>query len=81
MQPLRWTVAVRRADLTAMPGFRYNKLAPVSQVILSGSVSEGQCVRIFTGAPMPEGADLVIVQENVSQEDAGTVSFIPHSRH
>jgi molybdopterin molybdotransferase len=30
-----------------------------------GKVAKGQCVRIFTGAPMPKGADAVVIQENV----------------
>ncbi len=32
----------------------------------SGSVAAGQCVRIMTGAKMPQGADTVIMQENVT---------------
>ena len=31
----------------------------------NGKVSRGTCVRIFTGAPMPKGADTVVIQENV----------------
>ncbi len=31
-----------------------------------GTVSQGECVRIMTGAVIPEGADSVIMQENVS---------------
>jgi len=30
----------------------------------SGKVGAGECVRIFTGAPVPEGADTVFIQEN-----------------
>jgi molybdopterin molybdotransferase len=30
-----------------------------------GTVKRGSCVRIFTGAPMPKGADSVVIQENV----------------
>lgn len=30
-----------------------------------GRISRGQCVRIFTGAPVPKGADAVVIQENV----------------
>ena len=72
--------AVRRADLDSDAGFSLQQIGTsFAGHPFSGSVSEGQCVRIFTGAPMPEDADLVIVQENVTQEDAGTVSFIPHS--
>jgi len=32
----------------------------------AGSVAAGQCVRIMTGAMMPQGADTVIMQEDVS---------------
>jgi len=32
-----------------------------------GFVSSGQAVRIFTGAPIPDGADTVIVQEDVER--------------
>jgi len=31
-----------------------------------GQVYSGQCVRIFTGAPMPKGADAVVMQEQTS---------------
>jgi len=31
-----------------------------------GTVESGQCIRIFTGAPMPEGADAVIIQEHAN---------------
>jgi molybdopterin molybdotransferase len=30
-----------------------------------GRIARGQCVRIFTGAPVPKGADAVVIQENV----------------
>lgn len=30
----------------------------------SGSVNEGDCIRIYTGAIMPEGADTVVIQEH-----------------
>lgn len=33
-----------------------------------GTVSMGQTVRIFTGAPVPKGADRVIIQENVTSD-------------
>jgi len=35
-------------------------------VPFAGSVTAGQCVRIMTGAKMPQGADTVIMQEHVS---------------
>jgi molybdopterin molybdotransferase len=33
-----------------------------------GSLRAGEAVRIFTGAPLPEGADHVIIQEDVERE-------------
>lgn len=33
----------------------------------TGHVGPGQAARIFTGAPMPEGADFVIIQEDISR--------------
>lgn len=34
----------------------------------AGEVGAGEAVRIFTGAPMPEGADTVLIQENATRE-------------
>ncbi|MFL7011209.1 bifunctional molybdopterin-guanine dinucleotide biosynthesis adaptor protein MobB/molybdopterin molybdotransferase MoeA [Enterovibrio norvegicus] len=38
------------------------------------TLTAGECVRIMTGAPVPEGADTVIMREQAS-DDNGTVSF------
>lgn len=37
------------------------------------AVRSGHAVRIFTGAPMPDGADTVFMQEDVRIDDAGRV--------
>lgn len=42
-----------------------------------GAVSAGECVRIFTGAPMPQGADRVIMQEVVRRE--GDLAIFDHA--
>src|SRR5687768_2784208 len=57
--------AVRAAEV--VPG-RPLKLAGTSQAgaRFVGMMEHGQCVRIFTGAPMPIGADAVIMQEEAS---------------
>jgi molybdopterin molybdotransferase len=39
----------------------------------SQAIQPGQAVRIFTGAPMPEGADTVFMQEDVRVDDDGKV--------
>lgn len=33
----------------------------------TGTLNAGQAVRIFTGAPVPEGADFVVIQEDVTR--------------
>ncbi len=38
------------------------------------TVGPGEAVRIFTGAPLPAGADAVIMQEDVTREDAMIVA-------
>ena len=45
----------------------------------SGEVAAGQCVRIFTGAKVPTGADQVLLQEEVQAIDGATVQFKPHT--
>ena len=39
-----------------------------------GSLKAGQCVRIFTGAVVPDGADTVVIQEQV-KADGKTIAF------
>ena len=41
----------------------------------SNPVAAGQTTRIFTGAPMPQGTDHVLIQENVRAED-GKITLI-----
>lgn len=64
--------ALRLSDLSG-------QALPVSQRIQAGTaptpLEPGTCARIFTGAPLPEGADTVEMQENVELDDAGRVHF------
>lgn len=39
----------------------------------AGRVEAGQAVRIFTGAPVPQGADTVIIQEDVERLEDGRI--------
>ena len=74
----RSTIDVPQSDNSAMDGYALNTedLAatgetelPVLQRVAAGQVAEpllpGTAARIFTGAPIPAGADLVIMQEQV----------------
>jgi molybdopterin molybdotransferase len=60
--------AVRGGDLTSFPV----ALKIVSESFpgtgWSGNVEAGTCVRIFTGAPLPAGADRVVIQEQVRRD-------------
>jgi len=55
--------ALRSAD-AAEPGARLRLIGESrAGVGFSGTVETGQCVRIFTGAPLPRGANTVAMQE------------------
>src|ERR1700740_2604697 len=80
-----------RADVSAMDGYavRQADLAqfPVTLKIAGESfpgvgwpnaLEPGCCVRIFTGAPLPEGADRVLIQEHVRRDgDSMTIEEAP----
>ncbi len=74
-------------DNSAMDGFAINTSAlkemgnkfPISQTITAGKTATplkyGTAARIFTGAPIPKGADAVVLQEN-TLFDQETVSIL-----
>ena len=43
-----------------------------------GQITQGQAVRIFTGAPVPQGATRVIIQEDVTADDP-TITVKPNA--
>ncbi len=68
--------AVRNSDL---PGDG-ERAIPLHGRIAAGAsayapLEPGSAMRIFTGAPMPEGADTVFMQEDVRRDDAGRLVF------
>ncbi len=68
--------AVRAADLGAGPlreaGRSYAGHGH------AGTVQPGECVRIMTGAPVPRGADTVVMLEDTQVDDAGVhVRLVP----
>src|SRR5262249_31774999 len=56
--------AVRACDVARLPV----KLKQIGESTaghgFSGSVAAGKTVRIFTGAPVPEGCDTILIQEH-----------------
>jgi molybdopterin molybdotransferase len=73
------------ADLSAMDGYAICGGGPWQRVGESragapfpGTLAPGQCVRISTGAHVPQGADRVLLQEDaVLSEDRVTASDVP----
>ena len=57
--------AVRDADVAPGATFQIAGTAAAGSA-WDGTVTSGQAVRIFTGAPIPDGADRVVIQEDVS---------------
>jgi molybdopterin molybdotransferase len=65
--------AVRAADLASVPATLKLTGESAAGKRFEGTVGAGEAVRIFTGAPVPEGADAILIQENAETPDATTV--------
>ena len=58
---------------SVMDGYAVAGDAPTYRIVgeaaaghrFEGTLSQGDCVRIFTGAPLPDGSDRVVIQEDV----------------
>jgi len=77
-EPVTATLDVPPFDNSAMDGYALRamdagKRLPVSQRIAAGSTARplavGTCARIFTGGQIPPGADCVVMQERVAEEN------------
>jgi molybdopterin molybdotransferase len=67
--------ALNSADLPAEDEIRLEVIGTAAAGRpFAGEVGAGQCARIMTGAPMPAGADTVVMQENVTR-DGDTVTL------
>jgi molybdopterin molybdotransferase len=66
--------AVRDADLAALPARLriVGESSPGRRWV--GTLEASQCLRIFTGSPVPPGVDRIVIQENVRRE--GMVAII-----
>ncbi|WP_132257351.1 gephyrin-like molybdotransferase Glp [Methylobacterium segetis] len=60
--------AVRGADLAGIPARLRLVGTSAAGHGYAGRVGPGEAVRIFTGAPVPEGADAILIQENAEAE-------------
>jgi molybdopterin molybdotransferase len=60
--------AVRAEDVAALPArLRLIGEAAAGHPFM-GAVQPGETVRIFTGAPLPEGSDAIVIQEHAGRE-------------
>jgi molybdopterin molybdotransferase len=81
---MKFLIDVPAHDSSAMDGYALHAadLFPKGETVmrvrgraaagrpLSRAVARGEAARIFTGAPMPAGADTVVIQENCCREGA-----------
>jgi molybdopterin molybdotransferase len=65
--------AVRDADLAALPAALTVIGESFAGTGFDGPIGAGDCVRIFTGAPVPPGADRIVIQENVQRGDRSAI--------
>jgi molybdopterin molybdotransferase len=56
--------AVRAADIASLPARLKRIGESAAGHGFAGNVGAGETVRIFTGAPVPQGADSILIQEN-----------------
>lgn len=62
--------AVRAADVSTLPATLRVIGESAAGRGFRGAVAPGEAVRIFTGAPVPAGADAIVIQENVTRAGA-----------
>jgi molybdopterin molybdotransferase len=65
--------AVRAADVATVPArLRVVGAAPAGGAY-AGTLGAGEAVRIFTGAPVPAGADCIVIQEDTTRDGDAVV--------
>jgi molybdopterin molybdotransferase len=75
--------AVRAIDVTSLPA----RLKVVGEAAaghaLATRIGPGEAARIFTGAPLPDGADAIVIQENTTRDGdrVSVVSGEPDAEH
>jgi len=60
--------AVRGADVAAAGAVLHEIAQVPAGASFDGTVGPGECVRIFTGAPLPAGTDTIVIQEDTVRD-------------
>lgn len=66
--------AIRRQELDACDTFSVSQRIPAGS--LASALAPNTIARIFTGAPMPEGADTVVMQEDTEELENGEIKIL-----
>ncbi|MPQ77224.1 molybdopterin molybdotransferase MoeA [Hydrogenovibrio sp. JE_KL2] len=66
--------AIRCQDLNACDTFSVSQRIPAGS--LASALAPNTIARIFTGAPMPEGADTVVMQEDTESLENGEIKIL-----
>ncbi|MFD6317860.1 molybdopterin molybdotransferase MoeA [Methylorubrum thiocyanatum] len=69
--------AVRAVDVATVPARLRLIGTSAAGHGFAGPLGSGEAVRIFTGAPVPEGADAILIQENAEAEGETVVAREP----
>ena len=75
--------AVRAADVATLPATLRLIGESAAGHAFTGTVHAGEAARIFTGAPLPAGADAIVIQENVEADGSliRVVDGAPDAEH
>ncbi len=75
--------AVRAADIAQVPATLKLVGQSAAGRAFAGTMGAGETVRIFTGAPVPDGADTILMQENAraSGQSVTALQVEPRGRH
>lgn len=68
--------AVRSGDLQRLPADLGVQGCVQAGGVYPGALEPGQAIRIFTGSPLPDGADAVVPQEDCRETGAGRVRVL-----
>ncbi len=93
-QSVKSPINVPAHDNSAMDGFAMRSedipaqgeasLIPVGSALagrpFEGACNKGECVRVMTGAIVPQGTDTVVIQEDIEQHEDGSVLIDHHNR-